>query len=33
MNLYFEDKNDYFVFLELLQETIEIFHIKVAAFA
>jgi hypothetical protein len=24
----FEDKNDYSVFLELLRETIEIFHIK-----
>ena len=28
----FEDKKDYSVFLELLQETIEIFHIKVSAF-
>ncbi len=28
----FEDKNDYSVFLELLRETIEIFHIKVSAF-
>ncbi len=28
----FEDKNDYSVFLKLLQETIEIFHIKVSAF-
>ena len=28
----FEDKIDYSVFLELLQETIEIFHIKVSAF-
>jgi REP element-mobilizing transposase RayT len=28
----FEDKNDYSMFLDLLQETIEIFHIKVSAF-
>ena len=28
----FEDKKDYSMFLELLQETIEIFHIKVSAF-
>ena len=28
----FEGKNDYSLFLELLQETIEIFHIKIAAF-
>jgi len=28
----FEDKKDYSVFLELLRETIEIFHIKIAAF-
>ena len=27
-----EDKNDYFMFLDLLQETVEIFHIKVSAF-
>jgi len=28
----FEEKSDYSAFLELLQETIEIFHIKIAAF-
>ena len=28
----FEDKNDYLAFIELLQEAIDIFHIKVAAF-
>jgi len=28
----FEDKNDYSAFIELLQEAIDIFHIKVAAF-
>ena len=28
----FEDKIDYSVFLDLLRETIEIFHIKVSAF-
>jgi len=28
----FEDKNDYSAFLELLQDAIDIFHIKVAAF-
>lgn len=28
----FEYKNDYSVFLELLKETIELFHIKVSAF-
>ncbi|MFC1863978.1 transposase [Thermodesulfobacteriota bacterium] len=28
----FEDKTDYSIFLELLQETIDIFHIKVSAF-
>jgi len=28
----FEDKNDYSMFLDLLQETIEIFHIKVSTF-
>ncbi|MFC1890843.1 transposase [Thermodesulfobacteriota bacterium] len=28
----FEEKRDYSAFLELLQETIEIFHIKIAAF-
>ena len=28
----FEDKKDYLVFLELLQETIEIFHINISAF-
>jgi len=28
----FENKNDYSIFLDLLQETIEIFHIKVSAF-
>ncbi len=28
----FKDKIDYSVFLELLQETIEIFHVKVSAF-
>lgn len=28
----FEDKNDYSVFIELLQDAIDIFHIKVAAF-
>jgi len=28
----FEDKNDYSAFIELLQDSIDIFHIKVAAF-
>jgi len=28
----FEDKNDYSAFIELLQDAIDIFHIKVAAF-
>ena len=28
----FEDKNDYSIFLDLLQETIDIFHVKVSAF-
>ena len=28
----FEDKNDYSMFLDLLQETVEIFHIKVSSF-
>ncbi len=28
----FEDRKDYSLFLNLLQETIETFHIKVAAF-
>jgi len=31
-NVIFEDKNDYSLFLDLLQETVEIFHIKVSAF-
>ena len=28
----FEDKNDYGMFIDLLKEAIDIFHIKVAAF-